>query len=111
MYLPYFGQDLESKKKVDGILAHVCMQAFPFSSQKPKLTHEEWEPNIGVLCNAAKLLGLIISAQNGKNAKKMFEVCLISYPEYKFVKSDKIHTEKIKGKKTETMFLTSCNEP
>ena len=23
MYLPYFGQDLESKKKVFGILAHV----------------------------------------------------------------------------------------
>ena len=24
MYLPYFGQDLESKKNVVGILAHVC---------------------------------------------------------------------------------------
>ena len=24
MYLPYFGQDLELKKKVIGILAHVC---------------------------------------------------------------------------------------
>ena len=28
MYLPYFGQDLESKKKVVGILAHVWLQAY-----------------------------------------------------------------------------------
>ena len=27
MYLPYFGQDLESKKKVVGILAHVWGRA------------------------------------------------------------------------------------
>ena len=26
MYLPYFGQDLESKKKVVGILAHVWLE-------------------------------------------------------------------------------------
>ena len=25
MYLPYFGQDLESTKKAVGILAHVCL--------------------------------------------------------------------------------------
>ena len=27
MYLPYFGQDLESKKKVVGILAQVCNES------------------------------------------------------------------------------------
>ena len=26
MYVPYFGQNLESKKKVVGILAHVCLK-------------------------------------------------------------------------------------
>ena len=32
MYLPYFGQDLESKKKMAGILAHVCIwQSFQIS--------------------------------------------------------------------------------
>ena len=33
MYLPYFGQDLESKKKVIGILAHV------WSEHKPSTSH------------------------------------------------------------------------
>ena len=27
VHLPYFGPDLESKKKVIGILAHVCLEA------------------------------------------------------------------------------------
>ena len=30
MYLPYFGKDLESKKKVVGILAHVCLEGPSF---------------------------------------------------------------------------------
>ena len=37
MYLPYFGQDLESKKKVVGILAHVWLRAGLFALSQLKL--------------------------------------------------------------------------
>ena len=33
MYLHYFGQNLESKKKVTGIMAHVCMYPLNFCAK------------------------------------------------------------------------------